>query len=1045
MLLTSLRHVRSGCKLLGVLGVGLGAIVLVLLLVLANGPISLGFLTGPLEDVLSDEKGRFSVHIDDTSIAWAGWKRNVDLRAVGIRVKDPAGNDVVKLPSIAISLSGRAMLRKTLAVKSVDLFGLSLTIRRMPDGKISIGVDSEGDSGDNLKPLMEYLSVLEEAPHSGSPLSYLERIRIIDANLGFVDLATSRGGRAPKAGLVLRREGGRLRVGLRADFHVEGRVFQTATVIRHDVESNMFRFASNLRSNDLPFFLGLLMPVPAANGKPPEGNKAPKSHLVTGKIQGNFAPESGLITLSTLEFMTKGPTPLAIPVADDLILPLRRISGSASFDMTDGKAKVENLELDLGGPKAYLTAEATNLGGEPEISGHAALTEFNFDLVRRLWPGFVTPKARKWVMEHVRAGFVPKLQARWRIVLAKPKIRVESIEGDFEVSGVELDYFANLPVLNEGVALAKFDRSQLAFQVKGGRSDSGITLKGGSVVISKPMPEDPTRIGIDLDLEGPLGAGIDVISKEPLNLTKRFNVDPRNIKGKLAVALKLAFTVGDKNWRKNISYSVGAHASQVSWKRPTWPRNVNKGNLTVKANNGNIDLNGHFRIKTLPIDISWSRTKDDKNDWKNRIVARGEVSTANFAKDLDLKSPLFAPPFLDGSLGMSMVYESVGGKEEPFVVSADLTSSNVWFPMIDWRKGAGTRATAQVSLLPAGRGGVKVPSFSFTSKGLKLSGALGFAKDGKTVSEVDIKRLSQGRNDLAIRARKKSGDRWQVDLTGKSLDLRPLRKGLTGGSGGGGSMPPVTASLNMGTVWFRLGHGLANVQGNMEFDGQLWRSIALSGILKSGKSASLAISPLDRKQRSLEIKSDDAGAALRAFDIYDNMVGGNLALRGAFDDSTTETVLNGKLNIKKFRVVKAPVLAKLLSVASLTGILESLSGKGLAFEQLEAPFQVRGSEIFLNDGQAYGASIGITASGSVDKSRNSVNIHGTIAPAYLINQIPGKIPLIGEIFSGGEKGSGLFAANYKVTGQLSQPDVLVNPLSALAPGFLRNLFKIGSP
>jgi hypothetical protein len=41
-----------------------------------------------------------------------------------------------------------------------------------------------------------------------------------------------------------------------------------------------------------------------------------------------------------------------------------------------------------------------------------------------------------------------------------------------------------------------------------------------------------------------------------------------------------------------------------------------------------------------------------------------------------------------------------------------------------------------------------------------------------------------------------------------------------------------------------------------------------------------------------------------------------------------------------------------------------------------------------------------------------------------------------------EKGGGVFAARYSVTGPLKSPQVSVNPLSALTPGFLRGLFGV---
>jgi hypothetical protein len=87
---------------------------------------------------------------------------------------------------------------------------------------------------------------------------------------------------------------------------------------------------------------------------------------------------------------------------------------------------------------------------------------------------------------------------------------------------------------------------------------------------------------------------------------------------------------------------------------------------------------------------------------------------------------------------------------------------------------------------------------------------------------------------------------------------------------------------------------------------------------------------------------------------------------------------------------------------------------------------------------AFGEALGITASGSVDLDRDWLELQGTVAPAYLLNSIIGNVPIIGPLLGGGTQG--LFAANYRLDGPSAAPHVMVNPLSALAPGFLRQLF-----
>ena len=91
--------------------------------------------------------------------------------------------------------------------------------------------------------------------------------------------------------------------------------------------------------------------------------------------------------------------------------------------------------------------------------------------------------------------------------------------------------------------------------------------------------------------------------------------------------------------------------------------------------------------------------------------------------------------------------------------------------------------------------------------------------------------------------------------------------------------------------------------------------------------------------------------------------------------------------------------------------------------------------------RVYGTSLGITTQGEVDLGRGWIDVEGTVVPAYFLNRILGAIPIIGNILTGGE-GEGLIAFTYEVEGPSDDPEVSVNPLAALTPGFLRGIFDI---
>lgn len=149
----------------------------------------------------------------------------------------------------------------------------------------------------------------------------------------------------------------------------------------------------------------------------------------------------------------------------------------------------------------------------------------------------------------------------------------------------------------------------------------------------------------------------------------------------------------------------------------------------------------------------------------------------------------------------------------------------------------------------------------------------------------------------------------------------------------------------------------------------------------------------------------------------------------------------GTANIEDFRIRNAPALGRLLQAMTLYGLVEVARGPGLGFTRMEVPFRLTDAALSIDDARAFSSSLGLTAKGRIDLDTQMIEMEGTIVPAYFFNSLLGNIPLVGRLFSP-EKGGGVFAASYTVRGAVDDPQVSVNPLAALTPGFLRGLFHL---
>ena len=88
----------------------------------------------------------------------------------------------------------------------------------------------------------------------------------------------------------------------------------------------------------------------------------------------------------------------------------------------------------------------------------------------------------------------------------------------------------------------------------------------------------------------------------------------------------------------------------------------------------------------------------------------------------------------------------------------------------------------------------------------------------------------------------------------------------------------------------------------------------------------------------------------------------------------------------------------------------------------------------------FGQQIGLTFNGLIDQQRDRVSLSGTFIPAFGLNNALSQVPVVGSLLTGG-RNEGLLAVTFGVSGRASQPNITVNPLSAVAPGIFRKMFE----
>ena len=132
---------------------------------------------------------------------------------------------------------------------------------------------------------------------------------------------------------------------------------------------------------------------------------------------------------------------------------------------------------------------------------------------------------------------------------------------------------------------------------------------------------------------------------------------------------------------------------------------------------------------------------------------------------------------------------------------------------------------------------------------------------------------------------------------------------------------------------------------------------------------------------------------------------------------------------------EVPALAKLLSLASLQGIADTLGGEGIRFETFEMKTISKANILNIEDALAMGPAISILLNGYVDKGK-LVSLRGTLVPATKLNSIIASIPIVGDILVGQKTGEGIVGVSFKMKGPPKDIKTTVNPVKTLTPRFI---------
>ncbi len=1024
----------------------------------SQGPVTLDFLTPRLEAELSGMREGVAVEVGGTVLAWNGWPATFALRLTDLRVTAGEGQ-TVRVPAVDLRLNLTALLNGTVAPTSITARGARLTIVRAPDGfRFGTPEAAPGPEASDVSTLLpDLLAELMAAPRPDRRLSYLTELRIADAALRLRDDILGVAWHAPAANLALRRTQGGLAGEAEVALALGGERARLAAELAYVQGNGEVDVAAELDRLSLPALTAKLPMLEAAKGiTVPLSVSARTSVGLSGEI-GDVAAE-----------LRGGAGELAWPKFIPSPRPVRELSARVGLDRAAARLTVEDLRIAFGSEReagpivtgaATLAREADGLS----VEGRATASGLAADDLADYWPPGLQEEgnAREWVTTNIRAGTVER--AGIEVALIAPggdldAAEVDKLDGRLTFSGLDVHYLRPLPPVTGVDGTATFDADAFRFDVERGRLN-GVRV-GDTTATITGMSRSDQFLAIDLNTTGPLPDTLAPLAHPRLDLLEPLGLTPEATAGRATVTTTFDFPLIAELTMDEVEVAARARLADAAVRGLLLDRDLRDGQLELTIDKRGMDVSGPVELAGVPLEMTWRENFEDTAPFRRQVEAL--VPSLDDAGRARLG--LDAGPFLGGPLSLRLNLRTDGDGSGRVKAAVNLKDTELALPFLDWRKPPGIEGTANLTLTLRDERLQAVESFEIATEddgaenAMLARGQLDFAADGGTLRQLLLSRARVRKQDLReVVATPDGNGGWRVRVGGGVLDLEPFlarsedRQAPTPEEAPGATDagPPLALSAPR-LDRLRLGEDRyvrdVSLQAERAAEGT-WRVLRLDATVPGRFSRrndtdsplSVNYAPQADGRQAIRVEAPDAGAALRALDLYDDLVGGRLVIDGVARAPAPDSPLDAEVDLRDFRVHDAPILARILTVAVLTGIADVMRGQGLGFQSLTGEVTYHAGVLETELLHAYGTSLGITAKGKVDLPDDRIDLRGTIVPAALVNRVLGAIPLLGNILTGGE-GEGLIAVTYTVTGPLDDPEVDVNPLSALAPGFLRRLF-----
>lgn len=737
-----------------------------------------------------------------------------------------------------------------------------------------------------------------------------------------------------------------------------------------------------------------------------------------------------------------------------------RWEATGVYHPDSGQIDLAELVIRIGDASISLQGTIVNGEGSPAAKLRGHISAMPVSMLKLMWPKFLAAGAREWVGERVGAGQI----SGGDFEIDVPAGLLTKLEAGAEVpdsalrflargTGLEIRYIPELPPLVTGDATMRIEGRKFLLNAPKGHvtlpSGRQIALEDGSLSIADLRPDPQTGV-IDFKMKAPVGAALELLDHEPLGYIREIGMKPDDLRGQTEGRFQIRLPLEKDVEFEDILLNGSASVTEASATNKFGGIGVEGGALSLNVTEKALEASGDILLNGVPGVLSWQRIFNAPDDKQPELRISMQLDE-NERKQLGLDTG----HILRGPVSTILSVRNGADNKPGYRVRADLGEADLIMSGMGWRKPPGRDAILTFDIGENAKGDTELQNFTVEGQEIGIEGWIALDANDEPKSFYFPQFSFNVITRMEIAGEKRTDGVWDVRAEGSAYDGRQFFQSLfsAGQLVEDAEKPPedsgnIDLTARVGAVVGYFDTTVSDVSVRAKKRGGQLTALDVSGKINGKSPIAARLTEGEDKQRVVLAESEDAGAAFRLVGFYPRMEGGQASLQVNLDASGPASKA-GILWAKDFNVLGDRVVSEVLSNAGddpLTSFGELRNRRGaqrrqrIAFDQLRVPFSVGGGRFELHDSYINGARLGATVRGYVDFKTQFMEIGGTFIPAYGLNSALGSIPVIGNLLVG-RRGEGVLGITFAIKGPAADPDVMVNPVSMVAPGIFRQIFE----